>query len=224
MTHNVHPYIHRLGIIKDWKSSWFINDAKKYREALRCDHVIRKFLEKRLKGMLVDDVFIEHKRKAIAITIKTARPGLLIGKSGAGIETLKKEIEKVVKKAKVEYQEIVLHIEEIKFIEPHAALVAETIVAGLEKRMQFRRLLKQTAEKVMANSAVKGVRIVLSGRLGGAEIARSEHIRKGRVPLQTFRSDIDYAHKPAVLSYGTIGVKVWVYRGDVYAKKNKEYN
>lgn len=223
MTHIVHPYIQRVGVIRTWNSQWFANNAKEYREQVKVEHILRTFLEKKAKGMMIDTILLERKKgNVLSITIKTARPGMLIGKGGASLETLKKSIEKQLSKNKVaEKITIELNIEEIKFIEPHASLVAESIVEALEKRMPFRRVLKQMAEKVIANTQVEGVRITLSGRLGGAEIARVEQIRLGRVPLQTLRSDIDFAQKRAVLSYGTIGVSVWVYRGDIHTKKKK---
>ncbi len=221
MTHTVHPYIHRVGIIQQWKSNWFFSDKKKYREALRSEIVLRRYLEKRLKGFMVSSITTERKREHLSITIATARPGMLIGRKGDGIASLKNDIIKEFKRNDIVEPNHELNIQEIKFIETHAPLVAELIVEGLEKRLPFKHLMKQTAEKVYANNDVKGVRIILSGRLGGVEIARTEKIHFGRVPLQTMRSNIDYAHKEAVLSYGTIGVRVWVYKGEVHSNKRK---
>ena len=221
MTHIVHPYIHRVGTIKTWNSNWFTSSTKEYRERVKTEYILRKFLEKKTKGMMVDTVNIErNKDNVLNVSIRTAKPGLLIGRGGAALETLKKAIEKEFKRNKVgKNLKLELNIKELKFIEPYAALVAELVVESLEKNMPFRRVLKQTAEKVIANTQVQGVRITLSGRLGGAEIARREQIRLGRVPLQTIRSDIDFSQKRASLSYGTIGVSVWIYRGDIHNKK-----
>ena len=219
MTRTVHPYIHRVGIIKGWKSLWFFNDKNKYREAIKIDYIVRNYIEKKLKGKMLRDVNIQHKSTPknliLSITIQTARPGLLIGKSGTGIKDLKTALEKELRRNKIDVPQIDIHVEELKFFELYAAPVADYIIESLNQRTPFRRVMKQTAEKVFANAKVKGIRISLSGRLGGAEIARSEYIRKGRVPLQTFRADVDYSEKKGIFSYGTIGVKVWIYKGKI---------
>ncbi|MFT5036726.1 MAG: small subunit ribosomal protein S3 [Candidatus Azotimanducaceae bacterium] len=217
MTHVAHPYIQRIGINRDWRSRWFATDKKKYREYLRTDAAIRKLLEKKLKGMSVDTVEIERDDKAIRIVIKTARPGLVIGRSGEGATTLKKEVDMLLRKLKLtEKPDIKIDIEEIRSPETSAPIVGQMIVEGLEKRFPFRRVMKQTVEKVMANRDVQGVRIILAGRLGGADMARREEQKKGRIPLQTLRADIDFARVRAALPYGTIGIKVWIYRGEVF--------
>jgi len=192
MTHVAHPYIQRIGVNRDWKSRWFTTSPAKFREYLRVDAALRKFLKTRIKGMSVDAVELERDEKTIRLIIKTARPGLIIGRSGEGINQLKKDT---------------------------ANIIGQMIAEGLEKRMTFRRVMKQTAEKVMANRDVEGVRIILGGRLGGADMARKEEIKKGRVPLQTLRADIDFARVEANLPYGVIGIKVWIYRGDVFADR-----
>src|SRR5690606_14676884 len=151
------------------------------------------------------------------IIIKSARPGLVIGRSGEGAAALKKEIDMLLRTLKLsEKPEIKIDIEEIRSFETSAQLVGQMVAEGLEKRMQFRRVLKQTVEKVMANRDVQGVRIMMSGRLGGADMSRVEELKRGRIPLQTLRADIDFARVRANLPYGVIGIKVWIYRGDVF--------
>jgi small subunit ribosomal protein S3 len=221
MTHTVHPYAHRLGIIRDWKSRWFAKSPAKYRENVMVDSAIRRFLKKRLRGSYVTSVEIERNEKAIRILIKTSRPGLVIGRGGEGSVKLTKEIEKIIHTVpKAEKKAVKLDIEEVRSPESHAAVVGYMIAEGLEKRQQFRRVLKQTVEKVMANRDVQGVRIALAGRLGGAEMSRNEEIKRGRVPLQTLRADIDFAKEQAYMTYGTIGIKVWIYRGEVFDKED----
>ncbi|PIW96880.1 30S ribosomal protein S3 [Candidatus Kaiserbacteria bacterium CG_4_8_14_3_um_filter_38_9] len=217
MTHVAHPYVQRIGINRDWRSRWFTTNPKQFREYLRVDAAIRKFLSVRLRGMSVDTVEIERDQKAIRIIIKTARPGLIIGRSGEGAVKLKKEIDMLFRKAKLESKpEIKIDIEEIRSPESSANIVGQMITEGLEKRLTFRRVMKQTIEKVMANRDVEGVRIILSGRLGGADMARREELKKGQIPLQTLRANIDFARVTARLPYGAIGVKVWIYRGEVF--------
>lgn len=217
MTHVAHPYVQRIGVIRDWKSRWFATDKKKFREYLRTDAAIRTLLEKKLKGMSVDTVEIERNDQEIRIIIKTSRPGLVIGRSGEGAQNLKKEIDMLLRTLKLsEKPDIKIDIEEIRSPESSAAIVGQMISEGLEKRMPFRRVMKQTVEKVMANRDVKGVRVILAGRLGGADMARREELKKGQVPLQTLRADIDFARIRAVLPYGTIGIKVWIYRGEIF--------
>lgn len=225
MTHIAHPYAQRLGINRDWRSRWFAANPKQYREYLRADNAIRAFLLKKLKGMSVDSVMLERDEKVLRILIKTARPGLIIGRSGEGATKLRKEVDMLLRTQKLtEKPEIKIDIEEVRSVETSASIVAQMVSEGLEKRMQFRRVMKQTIEKVMANRDVQGVRIIISGRLGGADMARREELKKGRIPLQTLRADIDFARERATLPYGVIGVKVWVYRGDVFEdrKGNQE--
>ncbi len=220
MTHVAHPYIQRIGINRDWKSRWFTTSPAKFREYLRVDAALRKMLKTRLKGMSVDAVEIERNEKEIRIIIKTSRPGIIIGRSGEGIQKLKKEIDLFLRKQRTTGKpELKIDIEEIRSPESSARIVGQMIAEGLEKRMTFRRVMKQTVEKVMANRDVEGVRIILSGRLGGADMARKEELKKGRVPLQTLRADIDFARVEANLPYGVIGIKVWIYRGEVFADR-----
>lgn len=218
MTHTVHPYAHRLGIIRDWKSRWFAADKKNYRENIAVDAAIRGFLKKRLRAMHVADIEIERSAAEVRVIVHTARPGLVIGRSGENATKLRIELAAVVRKAAPAHGRTVkMDIVEIRQPETSAAIVAFMVAEGLEKRMTFRRVLKSTVEKVMAVREVVGVRIVVSGRLGGADMSRTEQIKKGRIPLQTFRANIDYATERAYLPYGVIGIKVWIYLGETFA-------
>jgi small subunit ribosomal protein S3 len=218
MTHVAHPYAQRLGIIRGWKSRWYARDRAHFREYLKTDTLLREWLKKRMKGMYVADIEIERNAAALRIIVKTARPGMIIGRSGEGVQRLHKEIAKKLKDIGfTDTPEVKLDVEEIRTPEANAQIVSEMVAEGLEKRMPFRRVLKQTVEKVMANREVLGVRIALAGRIAGSEMARYEELRKGRVPLQTLRADVDYARSEAYISYtGLIGVKVWIYKGDIY--------
>ncbi len=216
MSHSVHPYAHRLGIIRDWKSRWF-STGKNYKDFLRADMMLREFLEKKMRGQYIGSIEMERNDKTFRLILKTSRPGVVIGRSGEGSVKLRKDIMKFAAKNKLSIPaDFRLDVEEIKSPESSAAIVAQMIAEGLEKRLPFRRVMKQTVEKVMANRDVKGVRLYCGGRLGGAEIARSEELKKGRIPLQTLRADIDYAQEKAHMTYGDIGIKVWIYKGDIF--------
>lgn len=218
MTHTVHPYAHRLGILRDWKSRWFARSPQKYREYVKADAMVRRLLAKRLRGNFVSHVDIERSQKDLRIAIHTARPGMVIGRSGESAGKLKADVQALLKKVSPsERLELHLDIIEIRSPESNAAVVAAMVVEGLEKRMPFRRVMKQTIDKVMANRDVEGVKISVSGMLGAASMSRTEELKKGRIPLQTFRADIDFAHDEAALPLGKIGVKVWIYRGEVFA-------
>ena len=220
MTHTVHPYAHRLGIVRDWKSRWFAADKKSYRENIKVDETIRRFLDKRLRGTYTSGIEIERSASTLRVVLSTARPGLVIGRSGENAAKLRKELSDVIRAvAPLDRRTLKLDIIEMRQPETDASVVAYMVVEGLEKRMPFRRVLKQTLEKVIAAREVEGVRIAISGRLGGAEMSRKEEAKKGRIPLQTFRADIDFAQDEAHLSYGVIGVKVWIFRGNVYQDK-----
>lgn len=223
MTHTVHPYAHRLGIIREWKSRWFAADKTSFRQNIQVDETIRRFLKKKLRGTYTSNIEIERSQSELRVILSTARPGLVIGRSGENSAKLRKEITEVVRtvspNALPAGKEVKLDINEVRQPETDAAVVAYMVAEGLEKRMPFRRVLKQTVEKVIAAREVEGVRIAVSGRLGGAEMSRKEEIKKGRIPLQTFRADIDFAHEQAYLPYGVIGIKVWIYRGNVYQDK-----
>ncbi|MEN9390032.1 MAG: hypothetical protein RLZZ283_132 [Candidatus Parcubacteria bacterium] len=220
MTHIVHPYAHRLGILRDWRSRWYAHNPKKYREFLRVDALIRKFLTKRLKGSYVSHIEIERSQKTLRVMIHTARPGMVIGRQGDSATKLKKDLVQLLKSAKLSsVPSLSLDIIEIRQPESNAAIVAAMIVEGLEKRMPFRRVTKQTMDKVMANRDVLGCRISLSGIFQVGGMARTEVMRKGRVPLQTLRANIDYAQDEATLQSGKVGIKIWLYFGDVFAER-----
>jgi small subunit ribosomal protein S3 len=222
MTHVVHPYSHRLGIIRDWKSRWF-GSKDQYKAFLKGDVLLREYLEKRLKGFYVADIEMERGEKSLKIIIKTSRPGMIIGRSGEGSAKLKTDVIKKANKMKVKIpDEFNINIEEIRSPESNAAIVGKMVAEGLEKRLPFRMVMKQTIEKVMANRDVKGAKISLAGRLGGAEMSRKEAIKRGGIPLQTFRADIDFSRERAVLPYGTIGIKVWIYKGEIFSDENKK--
>jgi small subunit ribosomal protein S3 len=213
MGHKVNPTSLRLQITDTWKSKWFA--SAKYADLLREDVIIRTFLEKELKRSGLVRVDIERSNAgALGVIIKTTKPGLIIGKGGAGIEELKK---KLIKQLKLK-TDIRINIEEIRDINLQALVIANQIVEQIEKRVAFRKLMKQALEQVM-NAGARGVKVAIGGRLNGAEIARTEHLAAGKIPLHTLRSDIDFARSTAYTTYGTIGVKVWIYKGDVFVKK-----
>ncbi|HRZ30451.1 MAG TPA: 30S ribosomal protein S3 [Candidatus Paceibacterota bacterium] len=216
MTHRVHPYSHRLTIIRDWQSRWF-GKGEKYVDFLKADVMLREFLTKRLRGSYVDQVEIERGENFYKIIIKTSRPGMIIGRGGDGITKLKSEIiAQLQKTGTVLPKDVNVDIQEVKEPEASAAIVAYMIAEGLEKRLPFRRVLKQTVERVLNSKSVKGVKVTLSGRLGGADMGRTETLRKGQVPLQTLRADIDFAREKAYMYYGVVGIKVWIYRGEIF--------
>lgn len=219
MSHSVHPYSHRLGIIRDWKSRWFGVD-KQYRNYLKADIVVREFLTKELRAFYLSDIAIERNQKALRIVIRSSRPGMIIGRAGDGVVKLREKVMKQLKKRGVDLagQELKIDIEEVRNPDANSAIVGLMVAEGLEKRLPFRRVVKQALEKVMANREVQGARIKLSGRLGGAEMARQEDLKKGRIPLQTMRADIEFAREKAHMTYGDIGIKVWIYKGEIFAK------
>jgi small subunit ribosomal protein S3 len=219
MTHVVHPYAQRLGILRDWKSRWF-GSREQYREYLKSDVLLREFLEKKLRKFYISSVEMERSEKLLRIIIKTSRAGMIIGRSGEGALKLKNEVSSFLDKNKLSKpKELKIDIEEIRYPETDAAIVGMMVAEGLEKRLPFKRVLKTTVEKVSANRDVKGVKISLSGRLGGAEMARRESLKKGRIPLQTLRADVDFTREKAHLPYGIVGIKVWIYRGEIFNKK-----
>ena len=221
MSKVVHPYAHRLVILRDWKSRWFAD--KNYKNILKSDIVIRRFLEKKLRGFYISRIEIERNLKATKVIIHTSRPGMVIGRSGEGATKLKNELIAEMRKNKIAViEDFKIDIAEVSNPDADAAIVAYAIAEGLEKRLPYRRVLKQMIEKVISARGVKGARIFLGGRLAGSEIARTEQIKKGSIPLQTFRADVDFAREKAHMSYGDIGIKVWIYRGKIFsAEKNK---
>lgn len=218
MTHTVHPYVQRLGIIRGWKSRWYAKQSNgDYQEQLKADVLLRKFLKKELRDKYVSVVEIERGPQVTRIILRTSRPGFVIGRDGEGIKQLTANLDAFIKKRDLNISgEVKIDIQEIKSAESDAGIVGQMVREQLEKRMPFRRVLKSTVEKVMANRDVEGVRISISGRLNGAEMSRREELKKGRIPLQTLRADIDYAAIEANLPYGVLGIKVWIYRGLVF--------
>jgi len=238
MTHRVHPFVFRLGQTTTWKSRWF--STKQFQQYLREDTLLREWLWKRLREAHVSSIEIERSPNTLNLIIRTSRPGILIGRGGEGIERLRKDVEKTVGSlqhsrkatsgagergslspghAPFEKRELKLTIEEVRSPETDARIVAEQIRDDIEKRIRFRRILKQTIEKVAAHREVKGVKVMLSGRLDGAEMSRVEWAKRGRIPLQTIRAAVDYAFTEALTTYGTIGIKVWIYKGDIFEKE-----
>ncbi|QCX33842.1 30S ribosomal protein S3 [Caloramator sp. E03] len=211
MGQKVNPHGLRVGIIKDWDAKWYAKD-KDFADLLIEDNKIREYIKEKLYVAGISRIVIERTSNRVKINIYTAKPGIIIGKGGAGVEELKKEIEKLTKK------NIVINIVEIKNPEIDAQLVAENIAQQLEKRVAFRKAMKQAISRAM-RFGVKGVKTSVAGRLGGAEIARTEQYHEGTIPLQTLRADIDYGFAEAHTTYGKLGVKVWIYKGEVLPKK-----
>ncbi len=207
MGQKVNPHGLRVGVIKEWDSRWFANDSD-FGDILVSDYNIRKFLKAKLKVAGVPKVEIERSNAGVKVIIHCAKPGVVIGRGGAEIEKLRAELEKMTGKT------VSVNVSEVKSPDMNAQLVAESIAEQLEKRVAFRRAMKQAIGRTMRLGA-KGIKISLSGRLGGAEIARSEHYHEGTIPLQTIRADIEYGFWEANTTYGKIGVKVWIYRGEV---------
>ncbi len=214
MGHKVHPKVFRLGTTTTWPSRWFARDAE-YRKRLREDLALREFLAKELRQAAVSHIDIERSRGALNVTIHSAKPGLVIGRSGAGIEDLKAKTLKKFFPGRSKEVQLHLSVQEVGRPSLEAALVAQSIVDDLERRVRFRRALKQGIQRVRKAGAL-GVKISISGRLNGAEIARREWLSWGKIPLTNLRADIDYAQDMARTIAGAIGVKVWIYRGDVF--------
>ena len=219
MSKVVHPYALRLPLIRGWRSRWF-KSGSAYRTTLVADTKIREYLEKKLKTASVGAVDIERGPGITRILIHTARPGIIIGRSGEGANALRADLLKFFKKNNLETPaDLKIDVIEITNPDADAKIIALSIAEMLEKRMTFRRVLKMTTEKVMQARGVKGVKITLSGRLGGADMARKESLKLGGIPLQFMRGDVDYATHAARMTYGAIGIKVWIYRGDSLTQK-----
>jgi small subunit ribosomal protein S3 len=217
MAQKVNPKIFRIGTVLGWDSKWF--SRKNYKEFLRQDVEMRVFLKAALKEASVDKIEIERGANQVTITVHSGKPGFVIGRAGTGIEELKKKLRAMFFKNK----KTVLNLNVIEVARPtlSANIVMQNMIVDIEKRMPFRRVLKQTIDRVQKAGAL-GVKVMVSGRLNGAEIARREMLSWGSVPLQNLRADIDYANDFARTMYGTIGVKVWIYRGEVFGEKKKE--
>ncbi len=209
MGQKVNPIGLRLGIVKTWDSRWYAD--KKYADYILEDHNIRNFIKKKLHHAGIAKVEIERSSKRVRLRIYTARPGIVIGKKGSEIERLKKELEKLIS------QEVLIDIQEVRKPEIDAQLVAENVALQIERRVAFRRAMKRSVTSAMRFGA-KGIKIICSGRLGGAEMARTEWYREGRVPLHTLRADIDYGFTEARTTYGAVGVKVFIFKGEVFKK------
>lgn len=217
MGQKVHPTIFRTGIIYGWKSRWF--NQKKYKEYLEEDLKIRKFLFEKLNKMGIEGIEIERSANLLKVIVRTSRPGLIIGRGGAGIEQLKLGLQGFISKLRKDLSDkknLQLEVEEVKQPEAQAILVAQSIAEQLERRLPFRRVMKQALERIMQNKDVQGAKIMIKGRLGGAEIARSEKLVKGKIPLQTLRANINYGVATAYTTYGTVGIKVWIYKGEIF--------
>ena len=213
MGQKVHPTGIRLGIVKDWASKWYA-DSKEFPEYIYMDHKVREFIKRKLKDASVSRIGIERPAKKANITIHTARPGIVIGKKGEDIEKLRAEVAQMIK---MHINDVRINIAEVRKPELDAQLVAEGIAQQLERRVMFRRAMKRAVTNTMRVGA-EGIKVKVGGRLNGAEIARSEWYREGRVPLHTLRADIDYGLAEAHTTYGVIGVKVWIFKGEVFDK------
>lgn len=210
MGQKIHPKSYRLGFNKQWESRWF--NLRETPKLLEQDYKIRQFIYQKAKACRIESVDIERKAKDIKIIIKTARPGLLIGRQGQGIEILQNGLAKLLKTK----SRINISVEEVKHPEISGDIIAQSIAEDIEKRMPYRRVLKQYLTKVMQRKEVLGAKIMLSGRLDGIEISRSEWLKEGKLPLSTLRADIDYGFAEAHCTYGIIGVKVWIYKGEKF--------
>lgn len=211
MGQKVHPVGIRLGISADWNAKWYAS-KKDFPDLLNSDIAVREYLRKKLEGANVSRIQIERPTGSANITIHTARPGVVIGKKGADIEILRKEVAKIIG---LHVNSVKVNIEEIRKPELDAKLVAESIAQQLERRVMFRRAMKRSIQNTMRMGA-QGIKIKIGGRLNGAEIARSEMYAEGRVPLHTLRADIDYGTHEALTTYGILGIKVWIYKGEVF--------
>lgn len=216
MGQKVNPNGIRLGITRDWTSKWYAS-GRNYADYLNADIQVRRYLDGKLKGAAVSKVQIERPAKNAKVSIYSARPGVILGKKGGELEELRKEIAKIMKVP------VHLSIEEVRKPELDARLVAENIAQQLERRVMFRRAMKRAVQSTRRQGAL-GVKVCVAGRLGGTEIARTEWYREGRVPLHTFRADIDYGTAQALTTYGIIGVKVWIFKGEIHQLKKETLN
>lgn len=226
MTHKTHPTSNRLSVVKGWRSRWF--DGKHYQRNSQQDYRIRTHILDKYRGAGIASVEVERFANALSVVVYTSRPGILIGRGGTGIEEMKRDVSRLLRKninrhpwhkhetekGKNALPEIKIEIREVRETETNARLVAANIADQLERRFPFRRVVKRTLDRVLANKEVKGVKIFVKGRLNGAEMARGEFVKSGKLPLQTLRADVDYARVDAITKYGSIGVKVWIYKGE----------
>lgn len=227
MAQKIKPTTLRTGITLPWASRWFLNNKSKF--FLQEDFVIREFVQKQLKEAGVAAVVIERTNEAVRVNILAARPGLIIGRGGKGIEELREKLIRKVKALRVANKvtgslSLNLNVEELKRTEVSAAVLAQQIASDIERRQPYRKIMKRAVETTMQNRDVKGVKVRLSGRLNGAEISRADWMAQGRMPLQTLRAYIDYAEATSFNSYGTVGVKVWINKGEIFEEKKEERN
>ncbi|MBQ7127210.1 30S ribosomal protein S3 [bacterium] len=216
MGQKTHPTGFRVGIIKPWASTWY-SRFRDYAECVAEDAKIRKFIKKKLYAAGVAEILIDRKSQSLTVTVVTAKPGIVVGRGGQGIEELKDEVSKYLGKL------VIINVVEVARIDLNALLVAESVAQQLEKRIAFRRAMKQAMQRTMRAGA-QGIKIMVSGRLGGAEIARSEWAKEGRIPLQTLRADVDYGFTEADTIMGKIGVKVWIFKGDLMPGEKADAN
>src|SRR5689334_2208059 len=202
----IHPIGFRIGVIRDWESKWYLD--KGYAEAVKEDHSIRTWIKKRLANAAISHVEIDRPGGKVKVTLHTAKPGIIIGRGGKGVDDLKAALEKLTKK------QVHVSVQEIRHPDIDAQLVAESVAQQIEKRIAYKRAMRQSVLRAM-KLGVRGIRIMCAGRLAGAEMARREQDRQGKIPLQTLRADIDYGFAEAATTYGNIGIKVWIYKGDV---------
>ena len=214
MGQKVNPHGARVGVILDWSTKWYAG-KKDFSNNLIEDHKLREMLKEKLNQAGISSIDIDRSANKVGVTIHTAKPGIVIGRGGAGVEALKKEISDFTGK------DVSLNILEIKYPDADAQLVAENIAQQLEKRISFRRAMKQAQQRSMKIPGVKGIKTSVSGRLGGADIARSEHYHEGSIPLQTLRANIDYGFAEAKTTYGRLGIKVWIYKGQILPRAKK---
>ena len=214
MGQKIDPRGFRVGVINDWTSKWYA-DKKDFANYVVEDHKIREYIKKKLYASGISKIEIERTSKFVRVNVYTAKPGLVIGKGGNLAESLKQELEKMIGK------QVNLNIEEVKDVDTNAQLVAENIAGQLERRISFRRAMKQCMQRAMKNGAL-GIKTACSGRLGGADMARTEFYKEGTVPLQTLRADIDYGFAEANTTYGKVGVKVWIYKGEILPEKKEK--
>lgn len=216
MGQKVNPISFRLGVLQTWRSKWYAN-KKDYRHLLKKDIEVKEFIRKKLRNAAISRIEIERSPREIKVNIFSSRPGIIIGRGGSGIEELKKELAKIIQ----ENIKMDINIKEIRKPETDARIVGFLIAEQLEKRIPFRRVIKQSLERIKQNREVKGAKIMVAGRLDGSEMSRREWVSYGKIPLHTLRADIDYATFEAHTTYGVIGIKVWLYKGEVFDKDNK---
>lgn len=218
MAQKVNPIIHRIPVTQGWRSKWFAH-GKQYKKVLRQDIEIRKYLKKKLSDAGIDRIELERSPDQLSVNIYTSKPGVVIGRGGMGADNLKKEIKSTF--LKDEKLNVQINIKEVDKPQLSAGIVAQNIAQDITKRIPFRRTMKRALDQIMKAGA-KGAKLELKGRLDGKEIARKERVQAGNVPLQTFRADIDYSRIAAFTTYGAVGIKVWIYKGEVFEKKKRD--